>query len=66
MARGGAGMGWGGGAVNPFIHSFFFAAPLSFWDLSSPTRDGILAPDSESAKSQPLDQQKFPIHLFFF
>ena len=57
-----------GAAVNPFIHSlfFFFAVPLSFQDLSSPTRDGILALDSESAKSQPLDQQEFPIHLFFF
>ena len=61
-------MGLGGGGGCKSIHSlfFFFAAPLSFWDFSSPTRDGILAPDSESAKSQPLDQQKFPIHLFFF
>ena len=62
-------MACGEGGSYKSIHSFtffFFAVQLSFQDLSSPTRDGILALNSESAKFQPLDQQEFPIHLFFF
>ena len=45
---------------------FFLAKPCSLWDLSSPTRDQLLAPAVKVLSPNPWTTREFPKSDFFF
>lgn len=47
------------------VFFFFFAVPLSMWDLSFPTKDQTHVPCSGSTESQLLDHQRISKSLSF-
>ena len=48
-----------------FFFFFFLAKPCSLWDLSSPTRDQLLAPAVKVLSPNPWTTREFPKSDFF-